>query len=77
MKLAWQIEAFFLNRPARDFRMAEVLAGIYPENCTLKQRSAIRRQAHHVVQAFAVAGFLLIRPSSQRRGGYSTYRMKV
>lgn len=77
MKMAGLVEGFFIAQPVRDFRMIDILRSVSPANATAKERSAIRRQVHRVIEAFAESGFLLIRPPTKRRGGYATYRLKV
>lgn len=63
--------------PNEDVRMIDLVAFVEPAPKTDSARHRIRVAVYRVLKALIDSGVVLHRPSSHRRGGFSTYRWVV
>ena len=67
----------YVIKPNEDIRMSEIVTWVEPAPKDQAAKHRIRMAVYRVLQALMNAGCVIERPSSHKRGGFSTYRWVV
>ena len=76
MKHADKVISLMAAHPGRDFRMHEIARYVCPSPQSQRERSAINRAVHRVVEALVDSGSVMKR-KPRMNGGFGMYRWKV